>query len=170
MVPTERGEAACQGGTGLQPSEALVIVVFGGILGGNHSMLFTTDGIGNFWKWEAVCKGHGNGTCNGVTTSGQLYFQETYETGAMLRNDHPGLGDNDANGFYYIVRSPVQQKNALIRAFGSRVNAANLNYLLLTRNCHTFTHTALEVLGLQSPPEPLLRGRGWYDNTLQRYR
>lgn len=49
------------------------------------------------------------------------------------------------------------------------MNALNLDYLIIQRNCHSFTYAALKLLGLQPPGEGAFTayGQGWDDKALK---
>ena len=161
VVPLRPGGARCAAGTNLPAGRSLLVVAFGNDQE-NHSMIFTTDGMGNFAKFEGLCTvrpAHGQTTdkspgCNpGQAASGdqQLYYRTSVQTYGHLATDSPGLA-HARDEFVYQLNSPMATADAYISAMGRRVNAAyggrGIDYRAFMSNCHTFTYTALIVLGL----------------------
>ena len=172
LVPVGWTGSACDPTTDLSAAQSVVVVVFGDLIGGHHSMIFTAGGDGSDWRsWDAVCR---PGNCNGTTTFGKLWYQSSPQSAANLEDAEPGLNQdisNDDHAFYYKVDRPVAAVDSTIRGLGRRMNALNLDYKILQRNCHSFTYVALKLLGLQPPAESgygdVVYGQGWDDKALK---
>ena len=116
LVPVGWTGSACEATEDLSAAQSVVIVVFGPVIGGHHSIMFTAGGDGSDWRsWDGVCRTRNtHADCNG-TTFGQLWYQSSPQSAAQLKNAEPGLNkdlQNDDHAFYYTVDRPWRPSTA----------------------------------------------------------